>query len=142
MRLVRLVYASRVAKSVDGAEIKKILKVSQDNNARDGISGMLCFSSKYFLQCLEGPRPAVNTAYNRILTDARHSEAELISFQEIARRDFANWSMGYTGEGLIARDTLFQFTPDGELHPTSLSADSAYAMLQALSEQVFKLQTT
>lgn len=141
MRLVRLVYASRVAKSVDGAEVKKILKVSQDNNARDGISGMLCFNSQYFLQCLEGPRPAVNATYNRILGDPRHSEPELISFREIAERDFGEWSMGYTGEGLLARDTLFRFTPQGTLDPVSLSADSAYALLHALGKQIFKLQS-
>lgn len=82
----------------------------------------------------------MNASYHRILGDPRHSDAELISFQEIAERDFAEWSMGYTGEGLLARETLSRFTPDGVLDPISLSADSAYALLPALSEQVFKLQ--
>jgi hypothetical protein len=139
MRLIRLVYASRVAAGVDAAAIRAILGASQNNNARDGISGMLCFSSGVFLQCLEGPRPAVNRTYHRILADPRHSEAEILGYQEISQRDFDDWSMGYIGEGLLAGDTLFRYGASRALEPSALSAESAWGLLRALAEQARRL---
>lgn len=139
MRLIRLVYSSRVADAVDPAAIRAILAVSQRNNARDGISGMLCFSSGVFLQCLEGGRPEVNRTYHRILGDPRHSDPEILGYQEIFQRDFDDWSMGYIGEGLIAGDTLFRFSAERRLDPGSQSADSAWGLLRALAEQARRI---
>lgn len=140
MFLVRLVYASRLDKDTPVSEIRQILDKSRKNNEKDGITGVLCFNSKYFLQCLEGPRDAVNRAYNRIGRDPRHTDLALLSFDDIVARDFDDWSMGYIGEGLLNRDSVLRYSPQGDFDPYVLGGASAWQLLLALSERTRKLQ--
>ena len=79
---------------MDQEELVAILRKSKANNPRLGITGVLCFSEGIFLQALEGGRSAVNQLYNRIASDARHTQVELMSYEEIGERRFAGWSMG------------------------------------------------
>ena len=72
--LVRLMYASRAANSVNQNELVAILKKSKANNAEVGVTGVLCFSSGIFLQVLEGGRLQVSALYNKIATDPRHHD--------------------------------------------------------------------
>ena len=81
--LVRLMYASRAADSVDQDELLAILKQSKAGNATAGITGVLCFSGGIFLQVLEGGRMPVNALYNRIAADPRHRDVVLLSYEEI-----------------------------------------------------------
>ena len=89
--LVRLMYASRAAASVDQEELVAILRKSKANNPAIGVTGVLCYSEGVFLQVLEGGRSAVNQLYNRIAADDRHTQVELLSYEEIGERSFAGW---------------------------------------------------
>ena len=92
--LIRLMYASRAVPAVDSEELHSLLRQCRINNPKHGITGVLCFADRIFLQVLEGSRRAVNQLYRRIATDARHSDVELLSYQEIDERRFAGWAMG------------------------------------------------
>ena len=74
--LVRLMYASRAVPAVDQEELIAILKKSKVNNAKSGVTGALCFSEGVFIQVLEGGRTAVSKLYNRIASDARHTQRQ------------------------------------------------------------------
>jgi hypothetical protein len=65
------------------------------NNSEANITGMLCCDGRYFLQCLEGSRLAVNRTYSKILSDPRHGNVVLLSYGEVASRHFSEWAMGY-----------------------------------------------
>ena len=56
--LVRLMYASRAADSMNADELAAILKKSKEHNAAEGVTGVLCFcfNANIFLQVLEGGR--------------------------------------------------------------------------------------
>ena len=71
--LVRLMYASRAAASVDQEELVAILRKSKADNPLVGITGVLCVctTSGIFLQVLERGRTAVNKLYNSIVADPR-----------------------------------------------------------------------
>jgi hypothetical protein len=58
MFLVRLIYASTVADTFKPTDIECILTTARKKNKQHGLTGMLCFNSRYFLQCLEGSRSA------------------------------------------------------------------------------------
>ena len=95
--LVRLMYASRAADSVNAEELAAILKKSKENNAATGVTGVLCFcffNADIFLQVLEGSRDAVSSVYNRIAQDPRHHDVVLLHYEEIGERHFSSWSMG------------------------------------------------
>lgn len=140
MYLIKLVYASRVSSGVTGATVKEILAVSRRNNARDGITGSLLFNSDFFLQCLEGPREAVNRAYLRILRDARHQDPQILDYGELVSRGFGAWSMGYIGEGPLNRETILKYLPGEQFDPYQLGSAGAWAMIRDLGEASFALQ--
>jgi hypothetical protein len=79
------------------AELGRILVAARRNNRQLGISGALLFTEVYFAQILEGPLAAVETLFERIQCDLRHSDVTVLSFQPIASRRFAGWSMAFAG---------------------------------------------
>jgi len=77
--------------------IANILEKSRRNNARDGITGGLLFSEGCFAQVLEGSVDLVESAFERIQCDARHSDVTVLEARTITSRDFPQWSMGFAG---------------------------------------------
>ena len=94
--LVRLLYASRAAAPGDQDALGQILKQSKHYNPSVGVTGVLCCSGGIFMQALEGSRAAVNTLYAKILRDPRHHDVELLVYEEIVERRFANPKIGDT----------------------------------------------
>jgi hypothetical protein len=90
-----LIYMSAGTKWFNEAELKDILAVSQVNNARDGITGLLLYHAGNFIQLLEGEKATVNQTFARISADERHKGITHIAGGELARRNFAQWAMGF-----------------------------------------------
>ena len=91
--LKQKIYVSALAGG-DDSVLADILRASQKNNARDGITGMLLYADGNFLQVLEGPPEAVERTFARIERDPRHTQVIVMSDEPTQRRDFADWSMG------------------------------------------------
>ena len=140
MRLVQLIYCSRVVAGVHGTAITSIVDVSRFNNTRDGVTGALCFNANFFLQCLEGERSAVNETYHRILRDPRHEHALLLRYDQISKRQFGDWSMGYLSSQAMAPDLLLQFGSNDRFDPEQLGADAALDFLLALKARAIRLR--
>ncbi len=130
--LVRLLYASRAVPAVDHEELLAILKKSKSNNPKIGITGVLCFSEGTFMQVLEGGRSAVSTLYNRIANDARHADVELLSYEEIAERRFAGWSMGQVNMGRLNPAVLLKYSECARLDPYTVSGKVSMALFDEL----------
>jgi len=140
MRLVQLIYCSRVVTGVHGTAITSIVDVSRFNNARDGVTGALCFNANFFLQCLEGERGAVNETYHRILRDPRHEGALLLRYDEVSKRQFGDWSMGYLSSQAMAPDLLLQYGSNDRFDPEQLGAEAALDFLLALKSRSIRLR--
>jgi hypothetical protein len=130
--LVRLLYASRAVPAVDQEELLTILRQSKARNPEHGITGVLCFSEGIFLQVLEGGRSAVNALYNRIAADPRHTQVELLSYQEIGERRFAGWSMGQVNLARLNRALLLKYSATAALDPFSVSGEVSMALFEEL----------
>lgn len=139
MRLIQLVYASRLTPGTSGTEITSIVDVSRRNNARAGITGALCFNVDYFLQCLEGERQVVNATYQRILRDPRHADAVILRYAEVATRDFSDWSMGYVTGAMLRGETVLKYLPSEVFQPALLGPDASIALLRDLKELSIRL---
>jgi hypothetical protein len=98
MKLVRLIYASELYAPLAKNSLQQILSAADRNNAQLGITGYLCVSPQYALQCLEGPREPVNRLYNAIASDSRHKNVTLLRYAEPWRRLFPGWYMGHSNE--------------------------------------------
>jgi hypothetical protein len=130
--LVRLMYASRAVPAVDQEELIAILKKSKANNPKAGITGVLCFSEGIFIQVLEGGRSAVNQLYNRIVTDTRHTSAELLNYEEISERRFAGWSMGQVHMARLNPALLLKYSECAKLDPYAVSGKVSVALFDEL----------
>jgi hypothetical protein len=93
--LISLIYASNATRLLTKDELLEILRVSHDNNARLGITGMLLYKGGNFMQVLEGPEEAVNEIYERIVRDMRHAGIVKLSSRPIEERQFEKWEMAF-----------------------------------------------
>jgi hypothetical protein len=125
-------YASRAIPSVDQDELVSILRKSKANNPSLGVTGVLCFSEGIFLQALEGGRSQVNRLYNRIATDSRHTQVELLSYQEIGERRFAGWSMGQVNVSRLNPALLLKYSERPMLDPYAVSGAVSMALFDEL----------
>ena len=136
MFLVRLVYASSKSDHWPESSIEEILAAAKTNNPKHSVTGLLCFNSEYFLQCLEGSRTAVNRIYHQILNDTRHENVVLLKYEEIAFRDFDKWSMGYVPESSLTSEVLLKYSGSMGFDPYKMSGDNAHHLLLHLSSTV------
>ncbi|WP_420453483.1 BLUF domain-containing protein [Ilumatobacter sp.] len=111
--LFRIVYISRneIPGSPDDVDrhVAQILAASRRNNALADVTGALVFHDGCFAQVLEGANEAIESVFERIQCDERHSHVELLSFEPVERRGFAGWDMAYTGasadfDGVVRHD--------------------------------------
>lgn len=130
MYLTQLVYVS-IPVDIGTEDVRDIVAVARDFNARHDITGALLYEQDdYFLQCLEGSRFAVSSLYNRIATDRRHRDVEILSMGTVARRDFPGWSMGHIEDRVAIRAAVRRFSPTSRIVPQQLSAESALELLR------------
>ena len=132
--LVRLLYASRAAESVNAEALTAILKTAREHNPRTGVTGVLCHcaTSKIFMQVLEGGRGAVNALYNRIAHDARHRDVVLLSYEEIGERSFSGWAMGQVSMNRLNPALLLKYSESAVLDPYSVSGKASLALFNEL----------
>jgi len=93
---------------------------------------VLCFSEGIFLQVLEGGRSAVNRLYNRIASDSRHTDVELLCYEEIDERHFAGWAMGQVNMSCMNPALLLKYSERPTLDPYAVSGRVSMALFQEL----------
>ena len=132
--LVRLMYASRAGEAVNAEALAAILKRSKDNNAKAGVTGVLCFctNARIFLQVLEGGRLPVSQLYNRIANDPRHHDVALLRYEEIGERRFAGWSMGQVNMARLNPGLILKYSELGSLDPWSVPGAATGALLDEM----------
>jgi hypothetical protein len=132
--LVRLMYASRAVGALDQEELVSILRRSKANNPAQGITGVLCFcfAERIFIQVLEGGRSAVNRLYHRIAADPRHTEVELLAFEEIGERRFAGWSMGQVNMNRLNPALLLKYGESARVDPFAVPGRATMALSEEL----------
>lgn len=130
--LVRLLYASRAAAPLTAEIVDSILEQSRSHNVPHGVTGMLCFSDELFIQVLEGSRKSVSELYNRIVRDPRHGEIQLLIFEEISERRFADWTMGQVNLAKVNPSLLLRYSETPAIDPFACSGHAMLALLDEL----------
>lgn len=93
--LYNLIYISNAELHVGEQETQDILEVSRQRNTQLGITGMLLFANRRFIQILEGSKAAVEKVFASIANDKRHTGVKVLSAGNIETRKFGAWSMGF-----------------------------------------------
>ena len=130
--LVRLLYASRASKDIDNTYMLTILEQSRRNNPAAGVTGILCYSGQMFMQVLEGNRREVSRLYNKIASDPRHTDVEILLFEDIMERRFSNWTMGQVNLAKVNTSILLKYSEFPTLNPYVLGGKASMALLDEL----------
>lgn len=130
--LVRLMYASRAAESINQEALATILRQARSHNPAVGVTGVLCVSDGLFLQVLEGGRLAVSQLYNRIANDKRHRDVALLSYEEIGERRFAGWAMGQVNLSDLNAAVVLKYSETAKLDPYAVSGAVSMALFNEL----------
>ena len=89
-----------VSSLVDGAHaaaIDEIVAVARRRNADLDVTGALVFSGSRFAQLIEGPPEGVALLRAAIEGDARHRDIQTLEAAAVEDRQFADWSLAYSG---------------------------------------------
>jgi len=100
--MLQVVYASAATISFTEKDLMKLLELARARNTAAGISGMLLYHNKSFLQVLEGPREQVDALFTKIEKDPRHKNCLVLLRTEIQEKEFKNWSMGFVDTSKLA----------------------------------------
>lgn len=95
MRLFRIVFVSdAVGVAKDGLlPLIDIIGVSDRNNRRDHLTGVLLRHGGRFLQVVEGARVDLDRMMARVSQDRRHENMRLLSDRPVEHRLFPDWPM-------------------------------------------------
>jgi hypothetical protein len=130
--LVRLLYVSRAIDKDCAKSMESILETSRAHNLNHGITGVLCYGGGIFLQAIEGGREAVNTLYNHIVLDKRHTDVALLHFEEISERRFGGWTMGTVNLAKLNTSIVLKYSERPEFDPYQVSGKVSLALLEEL----------
>ena len=137
MHTIRLIYASDAREGLRYRDFVTIMDKAAETNRERAITGILCYGGGQFLQALEGERLAVNALYHHIALDARHTNCQLLSVEEISTRDFAEWSMkiiDWNDSVTAGRQTvLLRHSGSRQFDPAQMSGQQAAAFLRDLA---------
>lgn len=90
--LTQYLYIS-TAPTLPREEVDAILATSARNNPARGITGLLLFNGRNFLQLLEGEEGAVAELMDTITADPRHAGVSVLDRRTIAARVCPDWAM-------------------------------------------------
>ena len=95
MVLRQFCYQSTARHVLGPDELGAIMLRSRRSNRLLGVTGLLLFDGRRFLQALEGEPAAVESTWRRIRADERHHRLEVIADDPLDGdlREFGGWSM-------------------------------------------------
>ena len=94
LNLQRIAYCSDAVRPELALQtLAEILSVSDRNNTRDRLTGVLLISRGRFFQVLEGARQDLDRTLARIEADPRHRNLHLVVREDIRHRLFDQWGM-------------------------------------------------
>lgn len=93
--MFRLVYSSSSCEDVTPAALSSLVRHARFRNAAAGITGLLLYHQRRFLQVIEGDRGAVEACFDRIRHDTRHEDVVVLSQAEASSKFFTDWFLAY-----------------------------------------------
>lgn len=109
MPLHELVYVSLAEHPMSDEELRQLLAQARAHNVAHGITGLLVYRDREFMQLLEGEEAEVAALFQHIERDRRHLQVYRLWDGPIAERSCRDWVMGFAEP----TDESFHALPDG-----------------------------
>lgn len=111
----RLIYTSKARRNMSQRDIDRILSTSRLYNQLHGVTGLLVYHERQFLQVLEGEADELEKTYERIRRDVRHHACRLLLEERILSRAFSSWDMAYRDHQDLVLGQRLQLSDIGKL---------------------------
>lgn len=102
MPLQSFVYCSTATRDIGVPQLWPLLKKARVRNAQLGITGVLLYANGHFAQCLEGRAQDIDRIYAHVQRDAMHQTLISLVREDIDRRRFEQWTMGFGAVQTVA----------------------------------------
>lgn len=115
MQLTSVTYTSLARLDLQPTDLEDIHRTARDQNALDGITGLLVFNGTHFLQIIEGSEKGIDDLVDRLRRDPRHTGFEIRDRRKVDVRSFPEWSMELVrvkASYFEARETIADRLPD------------------------------
>ncbi|MET0807932.1 MAG: BLUF domain-containing protein [Pseudoxanthomonas sp.] len=93
MPLHAVAYVSDAIEGIETSDIDQILRAATGFNKVAGVTGVLMFDGRRFLQYFEGPEDGVDSVFQRVLNARIHQGLRELARGEVGARHFARWKM-------------------------------------------------
>lgn len=104
MDLRQILYFSNEAFAMNDGDLHGLRGESLTNNSLFGVTGLLLYVDRIFVQVIEGPDAAIGQLYTNIRQDERNKEVVEMFDRGIDARAFPAWSMGFHSPGAAERN--------------------------------------
>ncbi|MEM9705971.1 MAG: BLUF domain-containing protein [Pseudomonadota bacterium] len=91
--IATLIYRSKSTPEFNPNDLEALVLAAQAKNAKLGVTGVVVFDDHRFLQWIEGPERKIETLFEAIRKDERHTDVEVLSEYVSDKRVFGHWSM-------------------------------------------------
>ncbi len=88
-----IVYCSQADDLWSDTDLTQLVEHARAKNSQHGITGLITYRHRQFVQILEGPEPAVEALFSTIERDVRHRDLRLLLRRNVTGRAFADWGM-------------------------------------------------
>lgn len=93
--MIQISYISSATQPLSTDQLLGLLEQCLTNNAGTGVTGMMLYGNGTFLQTLEGDENIVESLYEKIQNDPRHTNIKALHRRTIERRQYSEWTMGF-----------------------------------------------
>jgi hypothetical protein len=76
-------------------ELHELRDESLSNNPRHGVTGLLLYVNRVFMQVIEGPHAEIGQLFDNIQIDQRNQSVVEMFDRSVDERAFVGWSMGF-----------------------------------------------
>jgi len=91
--MVRQYLYISTAPGLSSDDVAGIIGTSEKNNPARGVTGLLLYNGRNFMQLLEGDESELVALITRISHDSRHSGMSVLHSQTVAKRSCPDWAM-------------------------------------------------
>lgn len=98
MTIRQIVYVSTASPKLSPTQLESLLAHARENNAKQGITGLLVYADGSIMQTLEGPPEVLANLIDVISADPRHKNILKILDIEADSRLFPDWQMAFARE--------------------------------------------
>ena len=93
--MIHIVYMSRAVRPLSDQDLQHLLDQCRRDNADRHVTGVLFYSHGNIAQLIEGEPEILESLFDKISRDGRHSNVVKLVSKPISERSFSDWSMAF-----------------------------------------------